>query len=129
MKRLSEAEFEIMQVLWKQNGPMTSNQLLEKMGNNRNWKLASLMTVLARMAEKGAVYCDRTTRTNYYTPLVSEEEYKLTEGTTFLEKLFHRSAREFVASLYQGKKMSPEDIRELREYLDTLEKGEERKDS
>lgn len=124
MKKLSESEFEIMQVLWRHNAPMTSNQLLEEMGDNRNWKLASLMTVLARMAEKGAVHCDRTTRTNFYTALVSEEEYKLTEGTTFLEKLFHKSARDFIASLYQGKKMSSEDIRELREYLDTLEEEE-----
>ena len=100
---------------------MTSNQLLEEMGDNRNWKLASLMTVLARMAEKGAVYCDRTTRTNFYTALVSEEEYKLTEGTTFLEKLFHKSAKDFIAALYQGKKMSSKDIQELREYLDALE--------
>lgn len=121
MKKLSEAEFEIMQVLWRHEAPMTSNQLLREMGDNRSWKLASLMTVLARMAEKGAVYCDRTTRTNYYSALVSEEEYKLAEGTSFLEKLFHRSARDFIASLYQGKKMSPEDIRELREYLDELE--------
>lgn len=86
MKKLSEAEFEIMQVLWRHDAPMTSNQLLEEMGDNRNWKLASLMTVLARMAEKGAVYCDRTTRTNYYSALVSEEEYKLAEGTSLLEK-------------------------------------------
>lgn len=80
MKKLSEAEFEIMQVLWRHHAPMTSNQLLAEMGDGRNWKLASLMTVLARMAEKGAVYCDRSTRTNYYTALVSEEEYKLAEG-------------------------------------------------
>lgn len=121
MKKLSESEFEIMQVLWRHNAPMTSNQLLEEMGDSRNWKLASLMTVLARMAEKGAVYCDRTTRTNFYTALVSEEEYKLTEGTSFLEKLFHKSARDFVAALYQGNKMSSKDIQELREYLNTLE--------
>ncbi|MCM1120684.1 MAG: BlaI/MecI/CopY family transcriptional regulator [bacterium] len=121
MKKLSEAEFEIMQVLWRHEAPMTSNQLLKEMGDNRRWKLASLMTVLARMAEKGAVYCDRTTRTNYYSALVSEEEYKLAEGTSFLEKLFHRSAKDFIASLYQGKKMSPQDIRELREYLNELE--------
>lgn len=121
MKKLSEAEFEIMQVLWRHNTPMTSNQLLDEMGTERNWKLASLMTVLARMAEKGAVYCDRSTRTNYYTALVSEEEYKLTEGETFLEKLFHKSAKDFISAMYQGKKMSAEDIRELREYLDELE--------
>lgn len=121
MKKLSEAEFEIMQALWRHNTPMTSNQLLDEMGTERNWKLASLMTVLARMAEKGAVYCDRSTRTNYYTALVSEEEYKLTEGETFLEKLFHKSAKDFISAMYQGKKMSAEDIRELREYLDELE--------
>lgn len=125
MKKLSDAEFEIMQVLWRNSGPMTSNQLLDEMGDTRNWKLASLMTVLARMVEKGAVYCDRSTRTNYYTALVSEEDYKITEGTTFLNRLFNRSAKDFIASLYQGKQMSEKDIQELREYLDTLEgKGE-----
>ena len=124
MKKLSEAEFEIMQVLWKHQEPMASNQLLEEMGDNRNWKLASLMTVLARMADKGAVYCDRTTRTNYYTALISEDQYKVPEGTSVLEKLFNKSAKDFVASLYQGKQMSQKDIRELREYLDTLEKKE-----
>lgn len=122
MKKLSDAEFEIMQVLWRHDEPMTSNQLLEEIGDNRNWKLASLMTVLARMAEKGAVYCDRSTRTNYYTALVSEDQYKITEGTSILEKLFNRSAKEFITSLYQGKQMSQKDIQELREYLDTLEK-------
>ena len=124
MKKLSDAEFEIMQVLWRHDAPMTSNQLLEEMGDSRNWKQASLMTVLARMAEKGAVYCDRTTRTNYYSALVSEEEYKLTEGTSLLEKMFHKSAKDFIASLYQGKKMSSEDIQELRDYLKSLEKEE-----
>lgn len=125
MKKLSDAEFEIMQVLWRNGNPMTSNQLLDEMGDTRNWKLASLMTVLARMVEKGAVYCDRSTRTNYYTALVSEEDYKITEGTTFLNRLFNKSAKDFIASLYQGKQMSEKDIQELREYLDTLEgKGE-----
>ena len=122
MKKLSEAEFEIMQVLWKHNEPMTSNQILDEMGDTRNWKLASLMTALSRMAEKGAVYCDRSTRTNYYTAQVSEDQYKVTEGTSILEKLFNKSAKDFITSLYQGKQMSQKDIQELREYLNTLEK-------
>lgn len=126
MKKLSEAEFEIIQVLWRHKAPMTSNQILDEIKDNRQWKLASLMTTLARMADKGAVYCDRTTRTNYYSALVTEDEYKVTEGTSFLEKLFNRSAKDFIASLYQGKQMSGEDIRELREYLDTLEKKGEK---
>ena len=122
MKKLSEAEFEIIQVLWRHNAPMTSNQILDEIKDDRQWKLASLMTTLARIADKGAVYCDRTTRTNYYSALVSEDEYKITEGTSLLEKMFNRSAKDFIASLYQGKQMSGKDIQELRAYLDSLEK-------
>lgn len=122
MKKLSEAEFEIIQVLWRHKAPMTSNQILDEIKDGRQWKLASLMTTLARMADKGAVYCDRTTRTNYYSALVSEDEYKVTEGTSLLEKMFNKSAKDFIASLYQGKQMSGKDIQELRAYLDSLEK-------
>lgn len=122
MKKLSEAEFEIIQVLWRHKAPMTSNQILDEIKDGRQWKLASLMTTLARMADKGAVYCDRTTRTNYYSALVSEDEYKVTEGTSLLEKMFNKSVKDFIASLYQGKKMSGKDIQELRAYLDSLEK-------
>lgn len=124
MKKLSEAEFEIMQILWKHKEPLTSNQILNELEEKRNWKLASVMTVLARMAEKGAVYCDRNTRTNYYSAIVSEEEYKLTESDTFLEKLYDKSAKNFIACLYHGKRMSKESIQELREYLDSLEAEE-----
>ncbi len=124
MKKLSDAELEIMNVLWSHDKPLTSNQILDEISGKRNWKLASLMTVLARMGEKGAVYCDRSTRTNYYSVLVSEEEYKLTESETILERLYNKSAKNFIACLYQGKKMSKESIKELREYLDSLEREE-----
>ena len=121
MKKLSDAELEIMRVLWSHNTPLTSNEILNEIGTSRSWKLASLMTVLARMAEKEAVYCDRRTRTNYYTALVTEEEYKLEDSETFLERLYDKSAKNLIACLYQGKKMSKENIKALREYLDSLE--------
>lgn len=121
MKKLSDAELEIIRVLWAHQEPLTSNQILSEMGDKRNWKLASLMTVLARMAEKEAVYCDRSTRTNYYKALVTEEQYKLMESESFLERLYDKSAKNLIASLYQGRKMSKENIQELREYLNSLE--------
>ncbi len=100
---------------------MTSNEILDEMKGQRDWKLASLMTVLARMVEKGYVYCDRSTRTNYYSAVVGEEQYKVEESEQFLDKLFNKSATRMIASLYQGKRFSAEEIKELRTYLDTLE--------
>lgn len=121
MKKLSDAELEIIRVLWKYKEPCTSNQILREIEDKRNWKLASLMTVLARMVEKGAVCCDRSTRTNYYSAIVSEEQYKVMEGESILERLYDKSVKNLIACLYQGQKMSKENIQELREYLDKLE--------
>ena len=121
MKKLSDSEFEIMKILWNRDDAMTSNEILDGMKGQRDWKLASLMTVLARMVEKGYVYCDRSTRTNYYNAVVGEEQYRVDEGEQLLDKLFHRSATKFIASLYQGEKFSADEIKELRAYLDSLD--------
>ena len=122
MKKLSERECEIMQVLWKKGSPMTSGEILEGCAGSIDWKLSSLMTVLSRMAEKGYVFCDRSTRTNYYTATVTEDEYKTLESENILHKLFDRSATKFIAGLCEKNKISKEEIAKLREYLDSLGK-------
>lgn len=127
MKKLSDSEFEIMKVLWSRETPMTSNEILDRVKDRYDWKLAGLMTFLARMVDKGYVYCDRSTRTNYYSAVVSQDEYKFRESESFLEKLYDSSATNLIAHLCRGKKISKKEITELRDYLDSLERegGEE----
>lgn len=120
MKKLSDTEFEIMQILWSCDEALTSNQILEMFKERRNWKLASVMTLLSRMTEKGFVNCDRSTRTNYYEPIISEREYKASVSESLLGKMYNNSAKDFIACLYQGKKLSSKDIKEIREYLNAL---------
>ncbi len=123
MKKLGDAELEIMKVLWSHSGPLTSNQILEGLAGIKDWRLSSIMTALARLAKKGFVYCDRTTRTNYYSALVGEAEYKLAQSRSFLEKLYDNSIQKLVSGLYDGNSISADDIRGLREYLEKLEEG------
>ena len=54
--KLSDAEFEIMKILWEKASPMTSGEILEAFNGNLGWKLSSLMTVLERMAKKDYVH-------------------------------------------------------------------------
>lgn len=121
VKKLGDAELEIMKVLWEQEEPVTSTQILDALSGRMDWKLASLMTALNRLAEKGFVECDRSTRTNYYTTLISGEVYASHEGENFLEKLFTGSVQKFVTNLYDSKSITDADIKELREWIDTLE--------
>lgn len=122
VKRLGDAELEIMMVLWYSTQPVTSNYILEQLQGKRKWGLSTLMTSLARLSEKGFVSCDRTTRTNLYSALVAEEEYKVQESKSFLEKLYGNSLQSLVTNLYSNKVIDNTDIKELQEYLRQLEK-------
>lgn len=122
MKKLGDAELEIMKILWQTKEPITSTQILEELSGCMDWKLSSLMTALSRLADKGFVYCDRSTRTNYYSAVISKKDYTTHEGENFLEKLFANSIQKFVTNLYDSKSITDEDIQELREWIDSLEK-------
>lgn len=124
MKKLSDSEFEIMKVLWSQDTPMTSNEILDRVKDKYDWKLAGLMTFLARMVDKGYVICDRSTRTNYYSVAVSQDQYRIQESETFLERLYDSSATKLIAQLCKGNRISQKEITELRNYLDSLEEND-----
>ncbi len=120
-KKLGEAELEIMQVVWDSGNPVTSNYILNELQERRNWKLSTLMTSLARLADKGFIRCDRSTGRNLYTSIISENEYKTGASKRFLEKLYNNSIQNMIAALYSNKEIKNSDIQELRNFLDKLE--------
>lgn len=121
LKKLGEAELEIMQVIWDSENPVTSNYILKELQGRRRWQLSTLMTSLARLADKGFVNCDRSTGSNLYTSIISENEYKAGASKRFLEKLYNNSIENMIATLYSSKAMKSSDVEELRSFLDQLE--------
>ncbi len=121
MKNLGEAELEIMQVIWKAKTPITSNFILKELQDQRKWKLSTLMTSLSRLSDKGFISCDRSTGSNLYVSIISENDYKTKEGKHFLEKLYNNSIQNLVATLYSNKAIKNSDIEELKEFLDNFE--------
>lgn len=125
MKNLGEAELEIMQVLWDADAAVTTNYIAKELEGKRKWAVSTLMTSLARLSVKGFVKCDRSSGTNMYSYIISESEYKASAGTGFLKSLYNNSICNMVASLYNDKKLSDEDIKELKNYLNEL--GDDKK--
>lgn len=121
LKKLGEAELEIMQVVWNSENPVTSNYILKELQERRSWPLSTLMTSLARLADKGFISCDRSTGRNLYTSIISENEYKTGASKHFLEKLYNNSLQNMITALYQSKEIKSSDIEELRNFLDKLE--------
>lgn len=120
-KKLGEAELEIMQVIWDSDKPVTSNYILKELQGRRKWQLSTLMTSLTRLSDKGFVNCDRSTGSNLYISVISENEYKAGASRHFLEKLYDNSLQNMIAALYSSKTIKDSDIAELRKFLDDLE--------
>lgn len=121
IKKLGEAELEIMQVIWKNETPVTSNYILKELQDQRKWQLSTLMTSLTRLSNKGFVSCDRSTGSNLYTFVISENEYKAGASRHFLEKLYNNSIQNMIATLYSDKSIKHSDVAELRRFLDEIE--------
>ncbi len=120
-KKLGEAELEIMQVIWNSEGSVTSNCILKELQGRRKWQLSTLMTSLTRLSDKGFVSCDRSTGSNLYTFIISEDEYKAGASRRFLEKLYNNSIQNMIATLYNSKAIKSSDVEELRSFLDEIE--------
>lgn len=123
-KRLSDAELEIMLVVWHSEQQVSSTYILEKLQGKRDWALPTLMTVLSRLMKKGYLAREKKGRNNLYFSIVDEHTYKESEGKSILEKLYGNSFKNFVTSLYNSKAINDEDIEELRDFIDKAKKGD-----
>jgi len=125
-QKLSETEMEVMRTIWDSGHPMTSGELLEIFAQDKGkeWKGQTMATFLARLVEKGVLISTRKGRGNIYTPRISPEEYKSLEAKSLLETLYEGSVKNFLAALYDGKKLTKEELAELRRWFAEKAGGE-----
>ena len=72
-KKLSEAELDIMLAIWQAKPPVKRSYLDEQMRAAHNWAETTILTLLAKLVEKGYLSVERQGRHNLYRPLVSEQ--------------------------------------------------------
>lgn len=120
MASISEAELEIMKILWKKGGAVNT-QTINREAAHRNWKRTTISTLLSRLAEKGAVRAEKQGSTYFYTPLISAGEYRRSQTKRLIRNLYDGSAFDFAVSFFKDAVLSEEDIRELRSIIDEKE--------
>ena len=119
--RLPGSELDIMLAVWGAGEEgATAPGILG--GLARPLTASALHSYLKRLEEKGFLLCRKEGRTNRYFPRVSRAEYERQESRTVLDKLYAGSLKRFAAALYDGGALSPADVKELEDYLDSLKK-------
>lgn len=118
LKRLPDSELDIMLIIWDAGKPVNRNYIEGKINEKKNLASTTILSLLSRLTEKGFVKCEKEGKNNIYTSLVNEDDYIQNEGKSILEKLYGNSLKNFVAALYDGKKVNEDEFDELRQFLD-----------
>ena len=64
MKRLPDAEFDVMACIWQCDAPVTSGEIMRRRGSERGWKTPALITLLNRLIERGFLRSEKPGREN-----------------------------------------------------------------
>jgi len=117
---ISDSEWKIMKVLWS-SPYMTLKEIAGKV-TETGWSYTTVRTLVNRLADKGVVAADKSIANNFkYYPVAAEEECKIKEVKSFLEKVFDGSAGMLISALAKDSNLSEEERKNLKNIIDKIE--------
>lgn len=117
---IGDAELEIMKVLWKAGVPVNT-QFINDAVSDKGWKRTTISTFLARLVEKGAISAEKRGKLYFYTPILSQKEYRKSQTKNLIMSLYNGSIKDFAVSLFEEQSLSDGDIKELRAIFEDKE--------
>lgn len=118
--QISEAESVVMDVLW-QRSPLAAEEVVAALASRQDWQEATVKTLLNRLLNKGAIEADKDGRRYLYRPLLRREDWVLDESESLLARLFDGRVAPLVAHFSEHRKLSAQDVAELRRLVDALD--------
>lgn len=118
--RVSDAELEVMEVLWAASHPLTATDVAERIGEERGWSLATVKTMLSRLLAKGAISHREEGRRYLYAPAIARDSYVGRESRRFVDQLFGGRLSPLVARLAEADALDEEDIAAIEKILKEL---------
>lgn len=123
--QISDAEWEVMQVLWE-SSPRTAAEVAEELSGRMAWHPKTVKTLLGRLVKKGALKYKEEGNRYLYRPVFPREKYIAEESRTFLDRVFGGDAAPMLVHFVEHAELSEDDIAELRALLDRRTKEEGR---
>ena len=114
-KKMGVLESRFADFIWN-NEPVTSGQLVKMAEKELSWKSTTSYTVLKRLCERGIFQ----NKDGTVTSLISREEFFALQSEQFVEETFDGSLPAFLAAFGFRKKLSDEEVEELKKVIDGL---------
>lgn len=115
--KISDAEADIMRVLWENDKPVTYSHIRKTLiAKDSGWDSSTINTLVNRLVKKG-ILNQMKKDVFYYTPTVSQEEYMELKTKTFLHKIYKGNVKNLLSALVNYDEVTYEDLTELKKFL------------
>ena len=120
---MSDAQREIMEVFWER-GEAGVGQVWRALAARRPVARNTVLTSITRLADKGWLVPRREGNAFRYTPAFPKERAQAEEVRRLIDTVFDGSAEGLVMTLLEGRGLTPEEAKRIREMiLATQRKG------
>lgn len=117
IRRLPDTEQEVMQAVWACTPPVERGEIEEILFRTHPMAVTTLLTLLARLRDKGFLAIEKQGRGSRYIPRVSQEEYLAAQGGAFFQKLCGGDVSVFASALC-GSGLTKDELAQLRSLLE-----------
>ncbi len=126
--QLSDAEWIVMNLIWDSQ-PTEAIDVIAALGADNAWSDATVKTMLHRLVKKGALTTEQIGKKYRYTAAVRRGACIRKASQSFLERVFGGDAAPALLHLVKTAKLSDDDLKQLRELLETKSKNSKNKGS
>lgn len=116
--KIFESEYRFCLILWEHE-PVNSTKLVELCKKQLGWSKATTYTVIRRLAERGVLKNENATVTS----LISKEQAQESRLEEMMEETFEGSVPAFIAAFSRSKRLTKQEVEQLRRLIDTFEEG------
>lgn len=116
--KLGVVEEEFANIIWE-NEPLSSGDLVKLCQEKLEWKKSTTYTVLKKLCERGIFQNENSVVTS----IIKKSEYFGIKSESFVDATFEGSLPAFIAAFTKRKKLSEEEIVQIKSIIDKY--GEE----
>lgn len=117
---LTEAEWTVMECLWEKS-PRTGREAVCWLDEKMGWSRSTVLTLLRRLEEKGAVAGDTEGALKTFRPLIAREDVAVQETESLLDRAYKGSLSLLVSAFTRKQTLPQKEIDELYAILREME--------
>ena len=119
---ISDAEWQVMEVVWAHAGPVAANDIVARLEHSSDWNPKTIKTMLNRLVNKGALGYELDGKRYLYKPRVAREECVRIQTRSFLSRVFGGATGAALMHFVEEHDLTPAEIEQLRRVLARKEK-------